>query len=168
MKGVLSGRSGSRSTRVLLGLFLAMHAARCLGLGVQAGRGDVGAAARALTVGARLDAGEGGFDSGQVRSFAFAQGKFQFALGGHLGARVFRLPKVFSRHLGAADDAAALRGQLGQQLGLLGQQLLAKWGGLGLVHAGSPRGDRIPAWCACARRGGLTKVKGWRAVSLPG
>ena len=87
---------------------------------------------------------------------------------GHYAESNLPVGMMFSGHFGAADDAAALRGQLGQQLGLLGQQLLAKWGGLGLVHAGSPRGDRIPAWCACARRGGLTKVKGWRAVSLPG
>ncbi len=105
-RGGRSGRTCSRSTRVLLGLFLAMHAARCLGLGMQAGGGDVGAAVCALAIGARFDAGEGGFDSGQVRGFAFAQGKFQFALGGHLGAWVFRLPNVLSRHFGAANWAS--------------------------------------------------------------
>ena len=44
------------------------------------------------------------------------------------------------RILALEDELAALRGQLGQQLGLLGQQLLAEWGGLGLVHAVSPQG----------------------------
>jgi len=71
-----------------------MHTACGLGRGVQAGGGDVGAATRALAVGAGFDAGQGGLDRRQVCGLAFVQGKFQLAFGGNLGTRVFRLSEV--------------------------------------------------------------------------
>ena len=117
-----------------------MHAACGLGGGVQACGGDVGATVCAFAVRTRFNAGQSGFHGGQVGGFALVQRKLQFTLGGELGTRVLGLTKVVGSGLGAADDAPALRGQLGQQLGLLGQQLLAEWGGLGLVNVVSPQG----------------------------
>ena len=69
----------------------------------------------------RLEPAERGLDRRQVCGLAFVQGKFQLAFGGNLGTRVFRLSEVVGGGFGAADDTTALRGQLGQQLGLLGQ-----------------------------------------------
>ncbi|MNV76576.1 hypothetical protein D3C71_1699350 [compost metagenome] len=88
---------------------------------MQARSGDVGAAVGAFAIGARFDAVERCVHGGKVCGLALVEGELQLAFGGKLGARVFGLTKVVGSRFCAADDAAALRGQLGQQRRLLGQ-----------------------------------------------
>lgn len=120
---------------MLFGLFLAWHAARRLGRGMQVRCGDVGAAIGAPAIGARLDARQGGFNVREVDRFAFVQCELQCTLGSQLGARIFRLAEMVGGSLGPADGTATLLGQLGQQCRAFCEQSLVERGGLGRFHA---------------------------------
>ena len=119
---------------VCLNGLLAVHAARNLRGGFEAGGGNVLAAVGTLSIGVCVNAGKGGGDGIEVLCLAVFQGKFQRALRSDLGTGVFCVREMLGSGLYPARGLAALLGQLGLNARLLLQQLLAVRSGLCFVH----------------------------------
>ena len=103
-----------------------MNAARCFGRGLQSGIGNRGIAVDADAIGAVVQALQRGVDRVEFGKLVLIECKFQIACGVDLGGRIFAVGEMLGGHFGTADLAAALIGNLRQQLGALGLQKLKK------------------------------------------